>query len=156
MPMVHLETAQRLLPYEKWSKSWALPLVMSRQMTYSSLFECCTGHEQMKSGSSTNWITFYSARTTSGLHVEPNPNEISETAWVTQTELQEWLDDPKETRGIIAPWFRLIAENILPEWWGNLDGLLTHADHLIRDMGEVKMRENRQSPDDSKLGVLTA
>ena len=36
------------------------------------------------------------ARTTSGLHVEPNPNEISETAWVTQTELQEWLDDPKK------------------------------------------------------------
>lgn len=96
------------------------------------------------------------ARTTSDLLVEPNPNEISETAWVTQTELQEWLDDPKETRGIIAPWFRLIAENILPEWWGNLDGLPTHADHLIRDMGEVKMSKNRQSPDDSKLGVLTA
>ena len=96
------------------------------------------------------------ARTTSDLLVEPNPNEISETAWVTQTELQEWLEDPKETRGIIAPWFRLIAENILPEWWGNLDGLPTHADHLIRDMGEVKMSKNRQSPDDSKLGVLTA
>ena len=96
------------------------------------------------------------ARTTSALKVSPNPNEIAETVWVTQSELQDWLGDSEQQRGVIAPWFRLIAEKILPEWWGNLDGLPAHADNLIRDMGEVKMSSNRQSPDESKLGVLTA
>ena len=96
------------------------------------------------------------ARTNSALKVSPNPNEIAETVWVTQSELQDWLGDSEQQRGVIAPWFRLIAEKILPEWWGNLDGLPAHADNLIRDMGEVKMSSNRQSPDESKLGVLTA
>jgi geranylgeranyl diphosphate synthase type I len=96
------------------------------------------------------------ARTNSQLSVSPNPNEISEIAWVTQSELNDWLEDAEQNRGVIAPWFRLIAENILPEWWGNLDGLPAHADELIRDMGEVHMGSNLQSPDDSKMGVLTA
>ena len=96
------------------------------------------------------------ARTSSTLNINPNPNEISEIAWVTQEELDEWLTDQEEKRGKIAPWFRLIAENILPEWWGNLDGLPARADKRIRQMGEVKMSARRQTPDDSKLGVLNA
>ena len=96
------------------------------------------------------------ARVSSEIQVKPNQNEISEIAWVSQAELREWLEDTRESRGIIAPWFRLIAENILPEWWGNLDRLPTLADELIRNMGEVKMGSERQSPDNSKLGVLTA
>ncbi len=96
------------------------------------------------------------ARTSSTLQIKPNPNEISEIAWVTQSELQEWLEDRHQERGPIAPWFRLIAENILPKWWSNLDSLPSSADELIRDMGEVKMRANELSPDNSKIGVLTA
>jgi len=62
----------------------------------------------------------------------PNPNEIAETRWVTPTELRELLDSE-----LIGPWFRLIAVNLLPAWWENLDGLAGMADSEIHDMGEV-------------------
>ncbi|MEC8949248.1 MAG: isopentenyl-diphosphate delta-isomerase [Candidatus Thermoplasmatota archaeon] len=62
----------------------------------------------------------------------PNPNEIAKTRWVTQAELRELL-----TSEHIGPWFRLIAENLLPAWWENLDDLAEMADTKIHVMGEV-------------------
>ena len=62
----------------------------------------------------------------------PNPNEIAETRWVTQAELRNLLNSE-----LIGPWFRLIAENLLPAWWENLDNLAEIADTKIHDMGEV-------------------
>ena len=62
----------------------------------------------------------------------PNPNEIAETRWVTQAELRDLLNSE-----LIGPWFRLIAENLLPAWWENLDDLAEIADTVIHDMGEV-------------------
>ena len=62
----------------------------------------------------------------------PNPNEIAKTRWVTQAELRELLASEH-----IGPWFRLIAENLLPAWWENLDDLAEMADTKIHVMGEV-------------------
>ena len=62
----------------------------------------------------------------------PNPNEIAEARWVTEAELRELLDSEA-----IGPWFRLIAERLLPAWWADLDGLTGMADGDIHDMGEV-------------------
>ena len=73
------------------------------------------------------------ARAPANMEIRPNPNEISEVRWVSEDELDQWLSENPQDGRIIAPWFRLIAENILPEWWGNLDGLPAHADKLIRD-----------------------
>jgi geranylgeranyl diphosphate synthase type I len=95
------------------------------------------------------------ARVHSSLDVQANPNEISETCWVTESELAEWLREDIPSKGVIAPWFRLIAENILPEWWGNLDGLPTQSDELVRDMGDVTVT-NDYGIGDSKSGVMTA
>ena len=95
------------------------------------------------------------ARAPPNMEVSPNPNEISEVQWVTEDELNKWLSEKPQDGRIIAPWFRLIAENILPEWWGNLDGLPTHADKLIRDYGDVTMNDNSEL-DASKMGVMTA
>ena len=50
------------------------------------------------------------------IEINANPNEISEVYWVDENELNDWLKQENPSRGIIAPWFRLIAENILPEW----------------------------------------
>ena len=95
------------------------------------------------------------ARAHPNMEVSPNPNEISEVQWVTEDELNQWLSENPQDGRIIAPWFRLIAENILPQWWGNLDGLPTHADNLIRDYGDVTMNDN-SGLDASKMGVMTA
>ena len=63
------------------------------------------------------------ARVSSDLTINPNSNEISEIDWVNQQQLDDWLSGRRMSDRIIAPWFRCIAENILPEYWGNLDSL---------------------------------
>ena len=95
------------------------------------------------------------AKSTSDMVISPNPNEISEVKWVTQQELSEWLTNPDSEGEVLAPWFRLIAENILPEWWGNLDGLPARTDNKIRDYGSVDMTTTARI-DASKMGVMTA
>ena len=95
------------------------------------------------------------ARVHSSIDVQANPNEISETCWVTESELTEWLSEDIPSKGVIAPWFRLIAENILPEWWGNLDGVPSQSDEMVRDMGDVTV-SNNDDIEDSKSGVMTA
>ena len=95
------------------------------------------------------------ARAPTDMKLNVNSNEISDTAWITQDELDNWLADQSSGSEIIAPWFRLIAENILPEWWGNLDGLPSLADQRIRHFGDVSMVPAVDS-DSSKLGVMSA
>ena len=95
------------------------------------------------------------ARAPKRVQLSPNPKEISELLWVSQYDLEAWLDEDATENRIIAPWFRLIAENILPEWWGNLDGLPTLADNQIRDMGVVEM-DDSDAIDASKSGVMSA
>ncbi len=66
--------------------------------------------------------------------LSPNPNEVSETRWVTQQELEEMLvaNDPEN---VIAPWFRCIAARVMTDdWWR--PGCV-EADDLIHDMGDV-------------------
>ncbi|PDH26894.1 MAG: hypothetical protein CND85_02170 [Marine Group II euryarchaeote MED-G33] len=95
------------------------------------------------------------ARAPRDMVINVNSNEISEIEWVTQSELNNWLSEQSTRDGIIAPWFRLIAENILPEWWGNLDGLPALADKEIRNFGDVSMG-NSSDTIASKAGVMTA
>jgi len=69
--------------------------------------------------------------------------------------LEDWISENPKRTGVIAPWFRLIAENILPEWWGNLDSMLTLADDKIRDFGEVDMLGSEMGNDASLSGLFT-
>jgi len=98
------------------------------------------------------------ARAPDGFNFRANPNEISATRWVTRAELTDWLED-KEAKEVIAPWFRCIAEQILPEWWGNLDSLPRMKDELIRDMGDVSqmMPSTADSaPGEALMGALAS
>jgi len=64
----------------------------------------------------------------SDVEPKPNPNEISETRWVSRDELQEMVQADSLGKLIIAPWFELIRKNLLDNWWDNLD--------LISEMGD--------------------
>ena len=96
------------------------------------------------------------ARAPPNMKIEPNPNEVSELEWISQGELEDWISENPKRTGVIAPWFRLIAENILPEWWGNLDGLPSLADDKIRDFGEVDVMDSVIRNEHSISGVLSA
>ena len=73
--------------------------------------------------------------------LNPNPNEISETLWVSHDELEAMLIDEDRTAGVIAPWFRCIAAQIMnEEWWqaiGDPAALASLVDDEIHDMGDV-------------------
>jgi geranylgeranyl diphosphate synthase type I len=75
------------------------------------------------------------------VELNPNPNEVSEIAWVTYDELEDLLLEEEPTNGSIAPWFRCIAARIMnEEWWsavGDSSALAELADDEIHDMGDV-------------------
>ncbi|SCV70412.1 BQ2448_1806 [Microbotryum intermedium] len=48
---------------------------------------------------------------------EANPNEVSDTKWVSKADLQDFFKDPAST---FTPWFKLIAESFLYKWWDAL------------------------------------
>lgn len=43
-----------------------------------------------------------------------NANEVEAVRWVSRSDLEELLSD---TEARVAPWFRVIAEQLLPDWW---------------------------------------
>lgn len=47
-----------------------------------------------------------------------NPNEAQATQYVTPEALKKQFDDPKLK---FTPWFKLICNSMLFEWWSHLD-----------------------------------
>ena len=96
---------------------------------------------------SVDYILFLTADVT----VTPNLNEIRDFKYVSKEELQAMFEDPgmfPELQGanhygvpddIVAansftPWFKLICETMLFEWWSNLNS------GLEKYLGETEIR----------------
>lgn len=60
------------------------------------------------------------------LKLDPNPDEISELCWISQSEINNFV---KNLNAPLTPWFKLILEHKLPEWWNNLHSLKKLQDH---------------------------
>ena len=50
--------------------------------------------------------------------VNPNPNEVQAIQYVTPQSLKEQFADPSLK---FTPWFKLICNSMLFEWWESLD-----------------------------------
>ncbi|BFZ01189.1 hypothetical protein BsWGS_04228 [Bradybaena similaris] len=62
------------------------------------------------------------------VNVIANPNEVKSYRYVTQSELKE-IVDTADSRGILlTPWFKLIIQNFLYQWWSRLDQIESQAD----------------------------
>lgn len=49
--------------------------------------------------------------------LEPSPNEVRDTTYVSADELKAMFEQP----GLkFTPWFKLICNSMLFEWWGHL------------------------------------
>lgn len=48
----------------------------------------------------------------------PNPNEVQDTKYASENELKIMLKNNTLT---FTPWFKLICESMLYEWWEHLD-----------------------------------
>ena len=54
---------------------------------------------------------------------EANPEEVRDTKYVTYTELKHML---ATSSGLLwSPWFRVIADKLLANWWSDLDTTMT-------------------------------
>ncbi|EPS33021.1 Isopentenyl-diphosphate Delta-isomerase [Penicillium oxalicum] len=49
--------------------------------------------------------------------LDPNPNEVRDTKYVSAEDLQAMFKQPDLT---FTPWFKLICNSMLFEWWGHL------------------------------------
>lgn len=50
--------------------------------------------------------------------LEPSPNEVRDTKYVSESQLKTMFKDQSLT---FTPWFKLICESMLFEWWDHLD-----------------------------------
>ena len=56
----------------------------------------------------------------------PNPNEVQDTQYVSQSDLREMFENGSLK---FTPWFKLICQSMLFEWWDHLDeGLEKYLD----------------------------
>ena len=62
-----------------------------------------------------------------------NPNEVRDSMYVSQEELKAMF---KDNTLRFTPWFRLICESMLFEWWAHLD----QEGGLERYKGERQIR----------------
>ena len=62
------------------------------------------------------------------LTLKPEPDEVRDTKWVTQQQLDDMMAPGSGLKW--SPWFRIIATHFLRGWWADLDGALAgrHAD----------------------------
>ncbi|XP_003699534.1 isopentenyl-diphosphate delta isomerase [Megachile rotundata] len=58
--------------------------------------------------------------------LNPNPDEISELHWVSQSDINQFV---KSINSPLSPWFELILNHKLPLWWDNLYTLEKIQDH---------------------------
>ena len=61
----------------------------------------------------------------------PNPNEVKDSRYVSEAELKTMFKDNSLK---FTPWFKLICESMLFEWWEHLD------QGLDKYTGETKIR----------------
>jgi len=55
---------------------------------------------------------------TAAITTNINPNEVQEARYVAQSELKDMFNDP----GLkFTPWFKLICQSMMFEWWDHLD-----------------------------------
>jgi isopentenyl-diphosphate delta-isomerase len=62
--------------------------------------------------------------------VQPNPEEVADIQYVNREQLKEIIRkaDAGEDGIMLSPWFRIVADNFLLDWWNRVeDGTLAEA-----------------------------
>ena len=108
--------AQRKLDHELGIKAEQVPLEKFDFLTrihYMAPSDGKWGEHEI------DYIVFIKA----DVDLDVNPNEVRDSKYVSMDELKELFKDPSIK---YTPWFKLICESMLYEWWAKLDGGLDH------------------------------
>lgn len=79
----------------------------------------------------TNGLVDYILIIKSDVDHTANPNEVQDTKYVSQEDLRQMFQDGSLT---FTPWFKLICNTMLFEWWDHLD------EGLEKYQGEKEIR----------------
>lgn len=62
----------------------------------------------------------------------PSMNEVKAYRYLSMYQLKEFVDQGNDHNSgvLLTPWFKMICEKFLFEWWQNLDHLESVKDHL--------------------------
>lgn len=89
--------------------------------------ECCLQSASASLTRAVDYILFIKA----DVDLNINPNEVRDSRYVSQNDLKSMFKDPSLK---FTPWFKLICESMLYEWWDHLDS------GLEKYMGETEIR----------------
>jgi len=64
--------------------------------------------------------------------VHMNPNECKAYRWISQSELRDFMRTASTDD--VTPWFKLIFDNYLDNWWTDLDSIQKYQDNKIHKM----------------------
>lgn len=67
-----------------------------------------------------DYILFYKISGNQTLTVDPSPNEVRDVTWVNAQQLKDMFNNPALK---FTPWFKLICESYLFQWWDQLADL---------------------------------
>lgn len=60
--------------------------------------------------------------------LKPNPEEVEDAKYVTEKELQRMMEPDSGLKW--SPWFRIIAQRFLHQWWQDVDHTITTDKHV--------------------------
>lgn len=71
--------------------------------------------------------------------LQPNPNEIHETAWVGEDEFEKWCEETRARGEEIAPWFESICQLYLTRCWpqSQTEELYDPSIHPVGDVSHM-------------------
>ena len=76
------------------------------------------------------------------VEVNPNPNEVANTMWVSHEEMEAMLLEERPAEQAISPWFRCIAALVMNEsWWTHYNRPDKQA--LAHTLGKVTLSAER-------------
>lgn len=61
--------------------------------------------------------------------IKPNPNEVKESLYISRNDISHFISSLEVQGQVITPWFKLVVENFLFDWWDNLHNLSKFEDH---------------------------
>ena len=83
------------------------------------------------------------------VQVKENANEVAESRYFSADELRSWVESNRnssESAELISPWFQIVHDNFLYEWWNNLGNLdKIESWEIFRGPGAEARREGQEN-----------
>ncbi|KAJ1975736.1 isopentenyl-diphosphate delta-isomerase idi1 [Dimargaris verticillata] len=119
------QAAQRKLGHELGIPKDELPL---DQFQYLTRIQYLAPSDETWGEHEIDYILFFQTGN-KDVTLNVNVNEVQHARYVSKAELQQLVADAKDGKCLITPWFRLICEKFLFQWWDHLADLSSHVDH---------------------------